>query len=362
MARRKVVVAMPYGGSGAERRKAILNFSRLKYIVERKCQVVPPLPSTTGTRVDYDVVLARTAMDDIPRKALERIRSADILIALLSERNQAVMYELGYRRYRDQFAVASRERTVILLVDSKDDVRPVYEKSVAYQDWRQDEVLEVIDFIASKDFSSLDEFEVVIPGTLMDVIDAKDGGLIRSLELALQEIEQDFAVWYPDPVQRLQGLLTKGIDRFYPFSVVEVRFAKKGEFEDPPATVVDFDEEFSHLYGYVSKAAALRDAPLTLDLLLNQIQNFSDSVHWERFMREQNELTEKVIRNRRFARAYVPIKINNSHTHAGFQGKYFLPSMIAQVIEGKLDGPHQMYLLIVYIELDNGTADLSTRG
>src|SRR5882757_6752681 len=108
MSTRKVVVAMPYGGSGAERRKAILNFSRLKYIVENRCQVVPPVPSKTGTRVDYDVVLARTAMDRIPERALERIRSADILIALLSEQNQAVAYELGYRR--------ARERTVILMV------------------------------------------------------------------------------------------------------------------------------------------------------------------------------------------------------------------------------------------------------
>ena len=132
MSQRKVVVAMPFGGAGVERRKAILNFSRLKYIIENKCQVVPPGPGTTGTRVDYDVVVARTAMDKIPERALEQIRSADILIALLSEQNQAVAYELGYRR--------ARERTVILMVDSQDDL-PVYEKAVAYQDWRQDDVL-----------------------------------------------------------------------------------------------------------------------------------------------------------------------------------------------------------------------------
>src|SRR6478609_4763916 len=105
--RRKVVVAMPYGGSGAERRKAILNFARLKYIIENRCQVVPPVPSTTGTRVDYDVEVAKTAMDEIPKKALEQIRSADILIAGLYEPNQTVAYELGYRR------AGLRGRTVI---------------------------------------------------------------------------------------------------------------------------------------------------------------------------------------------------------------------------------------------------------
>ena len=55
------------------------------------------------------------------------------------------------------------------------------------------------------------------------------------------------------------GILSDGISRFYPFSVVEVSFSKRGEFEDPevPAKVVDFDEEFSHLYGYASRNAAL---------------------------------------------------------------------------------------------------------
>ena len=79
-----------------------------------------------------------------------------------------------------------------------------------------------------------------------------------NLQLALQEIEQDFGVWFPDAVQMLRGILSGWITRFYPFSVVEVRFSKKGEFEDPeaPAKVVDFDEDFSRLYGYASRIVA----------------------------------------------------------------------------------------------------------
>lgn len=124
MSTRNVVVAMPFGSRGAERRKAILNFRRLKYIIENKCQVVPAGSSTTGTRVAYDVDVARTAMDKIPENALNQIYNADILIALLSEHNPTVAYELGYRR--------ARERTVILMVDSQDDV-PIHERAVAYQ-------------------------------------------------------------------------------------------------------------------------------------------------------------------------------------------------------------------------------------
>ena len=235
---------------------------------------------------------------------------------------------------------------------------------MAYQEWKQDDVLEEIDHIASKDFPPLDDFQVDIPGALKDVIDARDDGLINGLQLALQEIENNFVVPSPDPVQKLRGMLSESITRFYPFSVVEVRFSKRGEFEDPkaPAKVVDFDEEFSRLYGYASKTAAERDRPLTLDRLLNRIEKFSDTDDWNKFLQEQVKLTETVIKDYGFARATVPIRINSSHTYDEFKCKSFLPCMAAQVIDGNLDGPHRMYLLIAYIEVHNGTAHLSTRG
>ena len=144
-------MAMPFGTPGAEHRKAILNFRRLKYIIEDKCQVVPIGSHTTGMRVTYDVEVARTVMGQIPENALAQISNADILIALLSERNPTVTYELGYRRARES------ETPVILMVDSKDDL-PVYESAVAYQDWKQDDVLDQIDLIAGSAFPELADF------------------------------------------------------------------------------------------------------------------------------------------------------------------------------------------------------------
>jgi hypothetical protein len=358
MSKRNVVVAMPFGRPGVERRKAILNFRRLKYIIEEKCQVVPS--PTTEMRVAYDVDVARALTNEIPERALLHIYQADILIALLSERNFTVTYELGYRRGRDR-------TPVILMVDSQDDI-PVYEAARAYQIWKQDEVQEEIDHIARKDFPSLVDFRVDIPPSLKEVIDARDDELINSLQLALQEIENDFVVSAPDPVQKLRGMLSDSIMRFYPFSVIEVSFSKNGEFEDPtaPARVVDFDDEFSRLYGYAGKQAALNNRPLTLDRLLKRMSKFSDPDDWEEFLEEQLKLTETLIKNNEFARATVPLRINSSHPNDQFRGKSYLPCMAAEVIDrddrDDGDGPHRMYLLIAYIEINNGTARLSTRG
>ena len=348
-------MAMPFGSGGVESRKAILNFSRLKYIIENKCEVVPADSSKTGERlgdrVVYDVDVARTSMDSIAEIALKRVTDADILIVLLLERNLTVAYELGYRRARER-------RPVILITSSEDDV-PVYERAVAHLSWKQDEVLAEIDAIANKEYLALADFKVDIPGALKDVIDARDDGLINGLRLALQEIENKFVVLSP-----FVGMLSEAITRFYPFSVVEVRFSKNGEFEDPeaPAKVVDFDEDFSRLYGYPGKNTAEQDTPLTLDRLLDRIKRFSDADDWDEFLQEQMTLTETVIKDHGFARATVPIRFNSSHSVSQFKCKSFLPCVAAQVTDGNFDGPHRMYLLIAYIEIPDGTAHISTGG
>lgn len=351
MNNRNVVVAMPFGERGLERRRAILNFRRLKYIIEEKCQVVPS--PTTGMNVAYDVNVAKAVIKDIPSQALSQINEADILIALLSERNFTVTYELGYRRGRDR-------TPVILIVDSPDDI-PVYESAVAYQEWRQDEVLEEIDRIARNDFPKLVDYQGEIPPSLKEVIDAKDEGLVNSLRVTLQEIENDHAVSALSPAQKLRSILSDGeITRYYPFSVVEIRFAKRGVFEESesPTEVVEFDEKFSRLYGYVDKASALKDGPLTLDRLLERLEKFSDTDDWQEFLQEQVTLTDTVIKDLGFAIATIPIKINSSHTDE-FRGRAFLPCITSQVIDGDRDGPHNMYLLIAYIDVTN--THLATR-
>ncbi len=54
---------------------------------------------------------------------------------------------------------------------------------MAYLVWKQDDVLEEIDRIASKDFPPLVDFQGDIPASLKEVIDARDDGLVNRLAI-----------------------------------------------------------------------------------------------------------------------------------------------------------------------------------
>jgi hypothetical protein len=91
---------------------------------------------------------------------------------------------------------------------------------------------------------------------------------------------------------------------------------------------------------------------------VDKIQRFCDKNHFERFLEEQKELTEKVIKAHDFARAKVPLRFNGNHPH--HPGTTYLPCVIAQIIDGDPNGKHKMYLLVVYIETFGARLQIET--
>jgi hypothetical protein len=346
MITRNVVVVMPFGGKGrVERRKAILSFKRLEYLLH-KCRVNPVgtgcMPSAGF--VTYSVKPCGTATDEIPDRALRQICNADILVALIVEPNANVIYEVAFRQ--------AKERKLILVVDSNEFL-PLYLKSWVYHNWRQETVLARIQRIAEDDVPDLPDFNVDIPSDLRDVIEKNDSNLERGIEQALRDIEAEFEPEPGEAVVHLRKIFSEACSSFYPVSIVEVAFKGHGDFADPasPAVVREFDEGFVRLYDYAGRRAAEADCPLTTGKLLKRIEKFSDAGDWEEFMKDQFEMTMKVVKDYGFARANVPLKINNQHPRAEHRGTSYLPCIISQVIDGNLEGPHKMYLLVAYIEL-----------
>jgi hypothetical protein len=344
MSARRVVVVMPFGGRDRiERRRAILNFKRVEYLVRNKCAVTSVDAAGKQDRVVYAVEVAKTAMDDIPENALRQIEVADIVIALVVEPNPNVIYEVAYRRALD--------RTVVLVVDNTDNL-PLYLKSLGYQNWKQEKVLEQINNIAKDELWELSDFTVGIPDNLKLALDKYDGELQKGLEEALKEIEE---IDRPEPwhIQALRGVVSHdSITNFYPSSIVEVSFSGDGK-ADPgqPAVVCDFDDGFSRLYGYADRRQAANNRPLTLAKLVDKIKKFSDPGHWQEFIEEQADLTTAVVQEDGFARATVPLRFNKEHPQREYRETEYLPCVIARAIDGEKTGPHKMYLLVVYIEL-----------
>lgn len=285
------------------------------------------------------------AMNEIPERALKQIHNADIVIALVVEPNPNVIYEVAYRR--------TLERKLILVVDSPANL-PLYLQSWAYHNWKRKEVIERIDQIAKEpdNVPDLPDFNVKIPETLELIINRHDSELENGLQKALQDIESELNPYQSEAVQHLRGIISDQTATFYPCSIVEFEFSRRGEFMNPvsPGIIHEFDDEFARLYGYGQKAVAERDRPLTLEKLSKRIESFSDKEDWAQFIQEQESLTKTVIKDYGFARISIPIRIKQ-HPFAQFRNTSYLPCVIAQVIDGNLDRPHKMYLLVVYIEL-----------
>lgn len=343
MSARKVLVVMPFGGEDTvESRRSILNFKRLEYLIRNKCQVKPAAPESPTDSVSYAVEVARTVQDNIPPWALDRIQTADIVIALVAGTNASVIYELAYRR--------TRGGELILVVDEEKNL-PFYERLTGRCSWTQDQVLARIERIAADSIPDLSDFSAGIPDDLKTEIDRNDTKLAQDLQNALQAIESRFVPPHITAVQHLRGIVSDDTASFYPSSIVEVSYLRHGEFDpDSPAIVQEFDDAFSRLFGYVDKAAAKKDRPLTLGKLMTQIEKFSDPENWKIFMEEQQYLTNTVIKEYGFALPEIPLRFNEKH-RSEFRGKSYLPCLIAQVIEGNKNESHKMFLLVVYIEL-----------
>jgi hypothetical protein len=346
---RSVIVVMPWGGD-SDRRRAILNFKRVEYLLLNKCKV----KTKSGETVGYAVKPARTTLDAIHDAVLEQIRKADVLLALFTSPNSNVSYEVSHWLSPGPHL----RRKLVLVAHTRSDL-PVYVDNLPFCAWKHSNIDTTITKIADAASPDLVDFTAGIPDDLKRDIDSYDSAFQSCLEQKLQAIEEEFA---PEPVPavyHLRGIVSTETIRFYAASIVKFSFLRRGEF-DPrcPGEVIDWDNEFARVYGYSSREAAKHDAPLTLDKLLARIwdpekpeRRFLDENDWTELGREQHALHDTVIKNYGFARATIPFKFNANHTDDGFRNKWYLPCTIAQVIDGKIDRPHVMYLLVVYIEL-----------
>jgi hypothetical protein len=364
MTARSVIISMPFGGKSLEgRRKAILNYKRLEYLV-KKCKVKSveskvlvsvdledkPLKSIENCYVAYAVDVGKTAINPIDSKVMADIKRADIVIGLVEQPNANVTCEIRARREMDL--------PTILVGDWPE--TPVYENHFPRLSWKQPSIEAQIDLLVSDHNIKLGDFFVGIPYALKNVIDANDDELLANLQYALQEKEDNFQP--PGMVYHLRKIVSPDIINFYPCSIVKFVFLGNNEIDPQnPPEVIDFDERFSHLYGCANKQQALNAKPWTAEKLFAKLQDFVDSADLNSFMQDQARLTNEISKGS-YAVAEIPLRFNELHSDLNYRGKSYMPCVVAQVVEpnvNNVEGSHTLYMLVEYIKIpDNLVARL----
>jgi len=132
---------------------------------------------------------------------------------------------------------------------------------------------------------------------------------------------------------------------------------KAGRYEptdldaEQPPIIFDGNTEFRMLYG-LEKETEPDLSKLNIDAsqLIEKLHSIVDPQDLEDFTNDQIRLQpELIFVNAPTGNAKVPIKLKK---HRFFQDKWFLPCLIGKQVIGKLSGPHETYLMIVYIEID----------
>lgn len=356
---RDVLVVMPFGGEdNIENRRGVLNFKRIEHVLG-KCEV---RNVDSHCQVTYSVHACKVCdATDINETILERIRNADVVIALFCSSSPTVVYEAAVRHLM-------RDGLILIVDTAQPQFLPFYLQGLGYCPWTHESgrpVLERIDRIANDDgIRDLDDFDAELPRDLRHAIDEHDSQLRSSLEKALEKIEVGSVKPRADFVRAVAGGMLGGIitDRmttlYSPVSVVAVAFSREDELDDHrPPIVCEFNEAFARLYGFPDSRAAELQAPLTSEKLLLRLERDGLIENFAEFVREQAELNEKIVRNKGIGWASTTMKISADHPHGDFRDRELLPCVVARQTVGNVQARHTMYLLVNYIDV----TDLSER-
>ncbi len=357
-----VAMMMSFGrGQTVERRRAILDFARIKYLVEEKINV--PAKGTEN-KIKYKVDVYNLQVGQIPEAVVRGIATADILIGLLTEKNVNVIYELAVRNLL-------KDELLLMVKGDPEELVPIYLKDMAYIEYTEGDTGQVadrIDKIANDQGREL-YWEREIPDDLERAINSDDRTLQENLQKALNRIEINTPkrpAYILDLVADLDpGRILSTWTPFYRHGVVRIKWKKKSH----PLTYDEKDmegepvfyyasERFFELFNLVLKECPNPDADeaLTVKKLLNRLKNqgvIDDNDH-EALLNDQKRLTQEIVYGNGFGRAVVPIRFNSNH--GSLNNRAYMPHLLAKRTVGdNMARPHTTYLLVIYIQEHQGS-------
>ncbi|MFQ5991671.1 MAG: hypothetical protein ACE5NA_04455 [Nitrospiraceae bacterium] len=356
---RDVAVMMSFGGGQTvERRRAILDFARIKYLVEEKINV-----PTKGTenKIKYKVDVYNLQVGQIPEAVVRGIATADILIGLLTEKNVNVIYELAVRNLL-------KDELLLMVKGDPEELVPIYLKDMAYIEYTGGETGQVadrIDKIANDQGREL-YWGRETPDDLERAINSDDRTLQQNLEKALNRIEINTPkrpAYILDLVTDLDpGKLLSNWITYYRYGVVRIKWKRKSggvvylpeDMEGKPV-FTDAGPRFHELFHYPQRMK-LPDPDsgeaLTVEKLLTRIRTLGiiNPKDYEALIEDQKRVTREILYEDGYGRAEVPLRFNRKHRTLA--NRAYLPTLVAKRTLGDTRRHHATYLLVIYYRID----------
>lgn len=350
---KQVSVMMPFGGDKPKRRRRfVLEFMRLRYLIENKTTVVN---EKIDKKISYLCKAFRARVGDIPRDGMQVVAQSDILIGLVSEKNVNVIYELAVRNLlKDE---------MLVILKGERDLLPIYLRNMPFLEYDSGEysaVAELMDDMSRN--RTVLNFEDEIPPELRKKIDEYDEQFLNALNVSLGTVENNCPKrqsYILDLVQDLDpGLLLGKWVTYTPVSIVQIRWKQKSggvgyvpEDMDGPPIIYSGNDHFRYLFNMADEIPDPNGPnPLTQEQLLERITPFLLDGNIEAFERDQARLGEAIFLGDGFGQAEVPMEITADHPRDGYKNKVFLPCMIGKRTVGDTYAPHMTYLLIAFVE------------
>lgn len=357
---KKVVVITPFGGrETTSQRRCILDVMRIKYIIENKVDI---LNRELDAQVQYEVSVCRARVGEISGRAFRDIAESDIVVALLTEKNVNVVYELAVRNLM-------KPEYLLIIKGSSKDVLPIYLRDMNYIPYEMDDdddaagIQAWIESTSQSSIPRLSWLKLDVPEALAEAVDQYDQRLVLEIQQALLDLEEKPATWPQhmfDLAEEMQpaGLL-KGWTSYSPTSVVRINWSgksggdkyKKEDMMGAPV-VCAMNPHFADLYdlNYQSFDPDDKDNAWTAKRLLRSVKAYMEQRYMELFLEDQDNVFDRIVFEDKTGQASVPLQFNAGHPSSQFRDKVFLPCIIGKRTVGSPDKPHTTYLLVSYIQ------------
>ena len=358
-----ITVLTSFGSNDPDREHLFqLDYHRIKHIIENKITVMSPGRSDP---IDYNVEICNIRAGGISERALEKITKANIVVAILGERNINVIFEIAIRLFYNPVAI-------LFYRDSEDaeslrgqffQHKPIYLDNFAIHALPPSD--DNLRKVATEVASQFNWFTPGIPEKLATAIDVTDQYFITLLGQCLQEIENE-AINVPRDMSELterrrpEGFI-KGWDVMLPTSVIQIKWKKRAErfryhvtdMVDAEQPIVrDANDEFKNIFCINQNTQFPSQGPnkVTYQMLMDSIEPFVSDENLNAFNEDQARLSENLIFGSTMTSAEVPLRMEENHPNVNIRGKVYMPCLVAKHTVGDTDKAHTTYFIISFVE------------